>query len=114
VKPDVRAHGGEGSGSNRLLMEQAVARENAEVALRRVRRNKAGPGIDGVTVDELEPYLRENWRMIRQQLLAGTYQPSAVKRTLIEKSGEECAIGYSDRARPFHPATVPAGAAADL
>jgi RNA-directed DNA polymerase len=52
-----------------------------------VRRNKGSPGIDGMTVEGLEPYLRENWDEIREQLLAGTYQPSAVKRQLIPKSG---------------------------
>ena len=69
------------------LMERVVERENAIRALKRVRRNKGSPGIDGMTVDELEPYLRGSWLVIREQLLAGTYRPSAVKRTLIPKSG---------------------------
>jgi RNA-directed DNA polymerase len=38
-------------------------------------------------VEELEPYLHEHWQALRQQLLAGTYRPSAVKQTLIPKSG---------------------------
>jgi RNA-directed DNA polymerase len=80
-------HEDERSGSNGLLMKQAVARENAIAALKRVRRNKGSPGIDGMTVDELTPYLHENWPVIREQLLAGTYQPKAVKRVLIPKSG---------------------------
>ena len=74
-------------GSTHLLMEQVVARENAIGALKRVRRNKGSPGIDGMCVEELESYLREHWSEIREQLLAGTYQPSAVKRTLIDKTG---------------------------
>jgi group II intron reverse transcriptase/maturase len=81
------ARRGERSGSDGLRMEQVVARENALEAFKRVRRNKGSPGIDGMTVGELEPYLRENWDEIREQLLAGTYQPSAVKRQLIPKSG---------------------------
>jgi group II intron reverse transcriptase/maturase len=81
------ARRGERSGSNDLGMEQVVARENATEAFKRVRRNKGSPGIDGMTVSELVPYLRENWNEIREQLLAGTYQPSAVKRQLIPKSG---------------------------
>ena len=52
-----------------------------------MRRNKGSPGVDGRTVAELEPYLRENWGAIREQLLAGSYQPSAVKRQAIPKSG---------------------------
>ena len=69
------------------LLERVVERENAIKALKRARRNKGSPGTDGMTVGELEPYLREHWAMIREQLLAGTYQPSAVKRVLIPKSG---------------------------
>jgi len=81
------ARGGERSGSDGLLMEQVVARENAREAFKRVRKNKGSPGIDGMTVGELEPYLHEHWDRIREQLLAGTYRPSAVKRQLIPKSG---------------------------
>ena len=81
------AQGKERSGNHRLLMEQVVARENALVAFQRVRRNKGSPGIDGMTVDELEPYLRDHWAALREQLLAGTYQPNAVRRHLIPKSG---------------------------
>jgi len=69
------------------LMERVIERENAVKALKRVRRNKGSPGIDGMTVNELEPYLREHWTVLREQLTAGTYRPSAVKRTLIPKSG---------------------------
>jgi RNA-directed DNA polymerase len=81
------ACGKERSGSHDRLMERVVARENAEEALKRVRRNKGSPGIDGMTVEELEPYLRENWQTIREQLLAGSYRPSAVRRKQIPKSG---------------------------
>ena len=78
--------GKERSGSHDL-MERVVVRANAVKAFKRVRRNKGSPGIDGRTVAELEPYLRENWGAIREQLLAGNYQPSAVKRRAIPKGG---------------------------
>jgi group II intron reverse transcriptase/maturase len=73
--------------STQSLMELVVARGNAVMALKRVRRNKGSPGIDGMRVEELEPYLHEHWQMIREQLLAGSFRPSAVKRQLIPKSG---------------------------
>lgn len=82
-----RAAQGEERSGNHDLMERVVARENATQALKRVRRNKGSAGIDGMTVDELTPYLHENWSGIRERLLAGTYQPSAVRRVLIPKSG---------------------------
>ena len=81
------AHGNERSGSHVLLMERVVARENAREALKRVRRNKGSPGIDGMTVEELERHLCEQWHVIREQLLAGNYRPSAVKRQFIPKRG---------------------------
>ena len=46
------ADGDERSGSEDL-MEKVLARENMRTALRRVRQNKGGPGVDGMTVDEL-------------------------------------------------------------
>ena len=76
----------ERSGATGLLMEQVVACDNAEKALKRVRRNKGSPGIDGMTAEDLTPYLHEHWPAIREQLLAGTYQPSAVQRQEIRKS----------------------------
>jgi group II intron reverse transcriptase/maturase len=38
-------------------------------------------------VEDLLEYLRENWEGIRRRLLAGTYQPSPVRRQEIPKSG---------------------------
>ena len=81
------AHGTERSGNHGLLMERAVARENAREAFKRVRRNKGSPGIDGMTGEELERHLRAHWPVIREQLLAGTYRLCAVKQQLIPKSG---------------------------
>lgn len=78
--------GKEGSGTS-TLMRKVVDRRNLQRALKRVRRNKGSSGIDGMTVEELPDYLRENWPEIREQLLAGTYQPSAVKRQQIPKRG---------------------------
>lgn len=80
-------HGDERSGATGLLMEQVVARANAVQAFKRVRRNKGSPGIDGMTVEQLGPHLREHWTVIREQLVTGRYRPSAVKRQEIPKSG---------------------------
>ena len=80
------ANGNERSGSDHL-MELVVERSNARAALKRVRQNKGGPGIDEMTVDELPEYLVEHWEDLRVQLLAGTYQPKPVKRQEIPKSG---------------------------
>ena len=39
------------------LMERVVERSNMQAALRRVKQNKGSPGSDGMTLEELTPYL---------------------------------------------------------
>jgi RNA-directed DNA polymerase len=82
--PVVQGDGRSGVGD---LMERVVERENCLRALKRVRKNKGSPGIDGMRVEELPEYLRENWERIRAELLAGSYRPAAVRRHEIPKSG---------------------------
>jgi RNA-directed DNA polymerase len=77
-------HGNERSGASDL-MAKACERQNLQAALKRVRKNKGSPGSDGMTVDELPNHLREHWPRLREQLLAGTYQPALVKQQLIPK-----------------------------
>ena len=67
------------------LMEEMCGRENCETAWKHVRKNKGGPGVDGMTIDEAADYLREHWPSIRSQLLDGTHQPQPVKRVEIPK-----------------------------
>ncbi len=69
------------------MMAEALGRRNLHAALKRVRQNQGSPGIDGMTVGELPDWLRENWPRVREQLLAGTYQPQPVLRQEIPKSG---------------------------
>lgn len=67
------------------LMERVLERENLKRATRRVEQNKGAPGIDGITVENLRPYIRENWDRIRAELLTGTYKPQPVRRIEIPK-----------------------------
>ena len=78
-------HGDERSGTSGLL-ERALGRENLQAALKRVRKNKGSPGIDGMTVDALPEHLKAHWSELREQLLAGAYRPSMVKEQRIPKS----------------------------
>jgi RNA-directed DNA polymerase len=81
-------HGDERSGTSGLL-ELALARQNLQAALKRVRKNKGSPGIDGMTVDELPDHLKAHWPELREHLLSGSYQPSMVKQQLIPKGNGE-------------------------
>jgi RNA-directed DNA polymerase len=79
--------GPERLGLDAALIERVVERGNLLRALQRVQHNKGSPGVDGRTVEALPDYLREHWSALREQLLAGRYQPSAVKRVEIPKPG---------------------------
>ena len=79
--------GTERSGGDHRLMERVVERVNALAALKRVKQNKGSPGVDGMTVEDLTPYLAAHWETIREQLLAGNYQPQPVRRHEIPKPG---------------------------
>lgn len=80
------AIGTEGPGMS-ALMERVLEHTNVQRALKRVRGNKGSPGIDGMTVDELPEWLKEHWPRVCEELLAGTYQPHAVRRVMIPKPG---------------------------
>ena len=79
-----KGNGDSGTGG---LLEAVLSRPNLLAALRRVRSNKGSPGSDGMTVEELPIWLREHWPEVRERLLAGTYQPAAVRRQMIPKRG---------------------------
>ena len=68
------------------LMEAVVAGKNMQDAQGKVRSNKGSPGVDGMTADQLEPYLREAWVKLREDLLSGAYRPSPIRRVDIPKA----------------------------
>ena len=76
------------------MIERMVSRDNMLRAYKQVAGNKGSPGIDGMTVEELMPYLRKHWAEIKIRLLNGTYQPQAVKQVSIPKpNGGERLLG---------------------
>jgi RNA-directed DNA polymerase len=72
-----------------LLMEAVVERENMWRAYRKVVRNKGVAGVDGMSVEALEGYLKEHWSQIKRELLAGNYQPTPVLKVEIPKPGRK-------------------------
>ena len=69
------------------LMEAVVERENMWSALKQVERNSGAAGVDKMTVAQLRAYLREHWLRIKEELLAGEYQPQPVRKVEIPKPG---------------------------
>ncbi len=62
--------------------------------LHKVISNQRKPGVDGLTVDELELWLKENWQLIREKLLTERYKPWPVRRHPKARRGN-AAIGHS-------------------
>jgi group II intron reverse transcriptase/maturase len=76
------------------LLEQIVSPENLNRAYKRVKRNKGAGGVDGMGVDELLQYLKDNGEEIRESILAGKYRPAPVRRVEIPKeNGKKRKLG---------------------
>jgi len=69
------------------LLERMLGRENLLLAFKRVVHNGGAPGVDGVTVAELQAYLKTHWESVKAELLTGTYRPMPVRRVEIPKPG---------------------------
>jgi RNA-directed DNA polymerase len=69
------------------LLEAVVERKNMWLALKQVERNSGAAGVDNMTVAQLREYLREHWLKIKEELLAGNYQPQPVLKVEIPKPG---------------------------
>ena len=50
------------------LLELILRKDNLNKAYKQVKRNKGKGGIDGMQVDELLPYLRENQETLIQEI----------------------------------------------
>ncbi|MDD2619359.1 MAG: group II intron reverse transcriptase/maturase [Syntrophomonadaceae bacterium] len=69
---------------NRLL-ERILSRDNLNKAYKQVKRNKGTHGIDGMEVEHLLQYLKENGEELRKSVLDGKYHPNPVRRVEIPK-----------------------------
>jgi RNA-directed DNA polymerase len=69
------------------LMEEVTRTQNLIEAIDRVRANKGAPGVDGMTVRELLPWVREHVQEFVASLLDGSYQPAPIRGVQIPKAG---------------------------
>lgn len=67
------------------LMERILHRDNLNRAYKRVKSNKGAGTVDGMSVDELLPYLKEHQARLVQELRDGKYKPNPVRRVEIPK-----------------------------
>ena len=67
------------------LMEQILHKDNLNKAYKKVKSNKGAGGVDGMSVDELLGFLRENQKQLIQKIKDGKYKPNPVRRVEIPK-----------------------------
>ena len=76
------------------LLERIVEAGNLNRAYKRVKRNKGAGGVDGMKVDELLQYLKDNGKEIRESIVDGRYRPQPVRRVEIPKeNGKKRKLG---------------------
>ena len=84
-----REHPGTGSAKSKAgtggLLEAALTRQNLQAAWKRVKANKGAAGVDGLDIEQTARILRTRWPDIRQEVLAGRYRPSPVRKVMIPK-----------------------------
>lgn len=67
------------------LFEILLSRDNLNHAYLQVVRNKGVAGVDGMTYDQLLPYLKEHRKELLESLRNGTFRPQPVLRVEIPK-----------------------------
>ena len=67
------------------LLELILRKDNLNKAYKKVKSNKGKGGIDGMQVDGLLPYLKENQSEIIREIREGKYKPNPVRRVEIPK-----------------------------
>jgi RNA-directed DNA polymerase len=87
VRQAITAKSGQTSSKAEKLMDKVMERANLIRAYKRVKANKGAPGVDGITVDELGPYLKAHWPRLREGLRTGVYEPTSILAVDIDKHG---------------------------
>ena len=67
------------------ILGKVLEKDNLNRAYKRVKANKGAPGIDGMTVEDALPWLKEHNHELIQRIRSGHYTPSPVRRKKIPK-----------------------------
>ena len=76
------------------ILEQILDRDNLNRAFKQVKKNKGSHGVDGMGVEHLLQYLKDNGNALRETILEGKYYPNPVRRVEIPKdNGKKRKLG---------------------
>jgi group II intron reverse transcriptase/maturase len=76
------------------LLEKILENKNMNEAYKKVCAKKGAGGIDGMEIEDLDGYIRENWNSIKERIRNREYQPQPVRRVEIPKpNGSKRGLG---------------------
>lgn len=76
------------------LMEKILSEENLKMAIQKVKKNKGAPGVDKMTVQEIEQWFEQYQDEVITQIMNKQYRPMPVKRVYIPKpNGKKRPLG---------------------
>lgn len=76
------------------LMEKILSKENLAIAIKKVKKNKGAPGVDRMTVHEIEYWFEQYQDELITKIMNKQYRPMPVKRVYIPKSnGKQRPLG---------------------
>ena len=67
------------------ILGRILAKDNLNRAYKRVKANKGAPGVDGMTIEEALPWLKEHGNELIDRIRSGHYTPQPVRRVEIPK-----------------------------
>lgn len=66
-------------------LEELLRPRNLNLAYKRVKKNKGAGGVDGMGVEDLLQYFKDNGEELRRTIMDGKYRPQPVRRVEIPK-----------------------------
>ena len=67
------------------LLEEILSSDNIALAIKQVKANKGKPGVDKMTIEEVEDYFKENGETIKSKIRVRKYKPLPVRRVEMPK-----------------------------
>ncbi len=67
------------------ILGKILDKDNLNRAYKRVKANKGAPGVDGMTIEQALPWLKEHSHELTERIRKGHYTPSPVRRVEIPK-----------------------------
>lgn len=76
------------------LIEKILSEENLKMSIKKVKQNKGAPGVDKMTVQEIEKWFEQYQEEMITKIMNKQYQPMPVKRVYIPKpNGKKRPLG---------------------